>query len=54
MKKPKLKAGDRVWVRVPTNATIIRVNKKLGYTLKVDGDNTLAYFDDSEVEKIRK
>ena len=32
----KLKKGDRVWVRIPTNATIASVNKRYGYTLMVD------------------
>lgn len=55
MEKKKLKKGDRVWVRLPINATIKSVNQKFGYTLSLDvvgGGEMAQYFDDDEVEKI--
>lgn len=52
MEKHKLKKGDRVWVRLSTNATILRVNKQYGYTLKTDDGNETCYFDDNDVVKI--
>ena len=52
MKELKLKKGDRVWVSIPVNATIIRVNKRIGYTLEIDGGAEYGYFDDKDVEKI--
>jgi len=52
MKKLKLKKGDEVWVRLPANAKIIRVNKKYGYTLMTKDGDEIGYFDDTEVEKI--
>lgn len=54
MEKFKLKKGDRVWLKIPTNATIIRVNKKYGYTIKTDedGGTEICYFGDSDVEKL--
>lgn len=50
----KLKKGDRVFVRLPQNATIIRVNKRYGYTLKTDDGTEWCYFRNDEVEKIKK
>jgi hypothetical protein len=52
MEKLKLKKGDRVWVKVPTNATIKSVNKKYGYTLKCDDGTEFQYFTDDETDKI--
>lgn len=54
MGKYKLKKGDRVWVKIPINATILRVNKKNGYTLKPDNTEEICYFSDEEVQKIEK
>lgn len=52
----KLKKGDRVWLRIPTNGTIVSVNQRRGYTIEVDEiekGNKFMNFDDSEVEKIK-
>lgn len=46
----KLKKGDMVWVKVPINAMIIRVNKKFGYTVRADNGDEHSYFGDDEVE----
>ena len=55
-KKLKLKKGNRVWVRIPVNATIKSVNKKYGYTLLLDevkkNNEISQYYDDEEVDKI--
>ena len=48
----KLKKGDIVWVRVPMNAEIIRVNQRYGYTLKLSDGSTTLYYKDDDVEKI--
>ena len=52
--KFKLKKGDKVWVRIPVNAIIKRVNQKYGYTLTVREDSDMMYFDDLDVRKIPK
>lgn len=48
----KLKKGDRVWVKVPVNATIKSFNKRYGYTLTVDDGSEMQYFGDDEVQYI--
>lgn len=50
----KLKVGDLVWVRVPTNAVVKSINRKYGYTLSVKEDCDMSYFHDGEVSLIRK
>ena len=52
-KKLKLKKGDVVYVRIPTNAEIVRVNQRYGYTLKTGDGMEYCFFDDSDVEKIQ-
>ena len=54
MKALKLKKGDTVYVRLPMNAKIIRVNKCEGYTLKTPDGTEWAYFNDEDVSKIEK
>ena len=53
MKKLKLKVGNKVWVRLPLNAIILRVNKKYGYTLKTENGDEYCYFDDNDVKKLK-
>lgn len=51
----KLKKGDRIWLLVPMNGTIKRVNKKRGYTVILDDlekSSESAYYGDSEVKKL--
>jgi len=56
MKKEKfnLKKGDLVWVSLPHNARIKRVNKQLGYTLKTLPEEKAdwSYFNDEDVQRI--
>ena len=55
-KKLELKKGDRVWVKIPVNATIKSVNKEYGYTLLLDevkpNSQTSQYYNDDEVDKL--
>ena len=53
MKYLNLKKGDVVYVRLPMNAKIIRVNKREGYTLRTDDGTEWAYFDDKEVTLVK-
>ena len=48
----KLKKGDRVWVKLPMNADIIRVNQRIGYTLRTDDGVEWSHFAEDEVDKI--
>ena len=54
-KELKLKKGDKVWLTVPMNGEIIRINKELGYTIKLDIKEPIevAYYSDSEVNKLK-
>ena len=54
MKGLILKKGDTVWVRLPMNAKIIRINKRIGYTLKTADGTEWLYFDDKDVVKAKK
>ena len=49
--KLMLKKGNRIWVKIPTNATIISVNKRYGYTIKTDDGVVYQYFDDNDVQE---
>ena len=53
-KELKLKVGDRVWLTVPMNGTIKRINKEMGYTIKLDTKEPIevAYYSDKEVKKL--
>ena len=53
-KELKLKKGNRVWLLVPMNGTIIRINKELGYTIKLDTKEPIevAYYSDKDVKKL--
>ena len=52
-KNLKLKKGDRVWLTVPMNGVIVRINKEMGYTIKLDNQETeVAYYGDDEIKKI--
>lgn len=50
--KYKLKRGDEVWVKLPTNATIVSVNQRFGYTLHTDKQEGADwnYFSDKDIE----
>ena len=50
----KLKKGDKVWVKLPMNATIVRVNQKSGYTLQTEDGDHWQYFCDEDVQPIRE
>ncbi len=52
--KLKLKKGNRVYVKLPRNATIVRVDKKLGYILKTDDRIEWSYFSDEDVQEIEE
>ena len=49
----KLKKGDTVYVKLPMNAKIVSVNKRIGYTLQTPDGTRWSYFDDSDCEKIK-
>lgn len=50
--KPKLKVGDRVWLSLPMNGSIVKITKH-GYEIKVvDAEGTYGFFDDRDI--IRK
>jgi len=46
------KVGDRVWVKLPMNATIVRSNKRRGFTLKTDDGVLWSYLSEDEIEVI--
>ena len=52
IKAYKLKIGDTVWVRLPMNAKIVRLNKQYGYTLKTADGAEWMYFGDEDVKKV--
>ena len=45
------KVGDKVWLKIPVNGKIKRINKRYGYTIEVDCESKseYSYFDDTEV-----
>lgn len=47
------KIGDEVWIKLPTNAKIIRYNKKFGYTLKTPDGVEWCYFSKDEFNVIQ-
>ena len=51
-KNYKLKVDDTVWVQLPMNAKIVRLNKQFGYTLKTANGAEWSYYGDEDVEKI--
>lgn len=52
--KYKLKVGDKVWVKIPVNATVVKVDEKYGYTIKPDTEIAveMEYYDDNDVQKL--
>lgn len=50
-KEVRLKVGDRVWIRLPMNATV-KKKTKWGFVITTDAGTDWSYFSSDELRKV--